>query len=184
MTLKTKGIFSGLFCLLFGGLLFYYQGYKDNSFIIYLSIGLVYLGWIIFLGSLFGKILLTNKKIGFANHKLLWFKDKTIKLLIYATFGIVIVGSMEFTSKFGTNRVNQILQTEPTENAIGTIIKIDSRNTRGGTKLWAIIEYQTKTVKVTQAVYDYNEKYSVGQKYLLRYSIDNPEMFEIVEREE
>lgn len=184
MTLKTKGIFSGLFCLLFGGLLFYYQGYKDNSFIKYLSIGLVYLGWIIFLGSLFGTILLTDKKIQFANHELLWFKDKTIKLLIYAAFGIGIVGTMEFTSKFGTNRVTQILQTEPTKNAIGTIIKIESRNTRGGSKLWAIIEYQTKKVKVTQAVYDYNEKYSVGQKYLLRYSIDNPEMFEIVKLQE
>ncbi|MBN8838570.1 MAG: hypothetical protein J0I09_15020 [Sphingobacteriia bacterium] len=183
MTLKTKGIFLGLFCLLFGGLLFYFQGYKDNSYIKYLSLGLVYLGWIIFLGSLFGTILLTDKKIRFVNHKFLWFKDKTIKLLIYASFGIGIVGTMEFTSKFGTNRVNQILQTEPTENAIGTIIKIDSRNTRGGPKLWAIIEYQTKKVKVTQAVYDYNEKYSVGQKYLLRYSINNPQMFKIVERQ-
>ena len=78
MTLKTKGIFSGIFCLLVGGLIFYYEGYKDNSFIKFLSIGLVYLGWIIFLGSLFGAILLTDKKIRFANHKLLWFKDKTI----------------------------------------------------------------------------------------------------------
>ena len=184
MTLKTKGIFSGLFCLLFGGLIFYFQGYKDNSFIKYLSIGLVYLGWVIFLGSLFGKILLTDKKIRFVHHKIPWFKDKTIKLLIYLTFAIGIIGTMEFTSKFGTNRVNQILQTEPTEKTIGTIIKIDARNTRGGPKLWAIIEYQTKTKKVTQAVYDYNEKYSVGQKYSLRYSTDNPEMFEIIEQQE
>ena len=184
MTLKTKGILSGLFCLISGGLLFYYQGYKDNLLVKYVSIGLVYLGWIILLMSLFGSILLADKKIRFVNHKLLWLKDKTVKLLIYATFGIGILGTIEFTSKSGANREAKILESEPTENAIGIITKIDSRNTRGGPKLWAIIEYQTKTVKVTQAVYDYKEKYSVGQKYLLRYSIDNPEMFEIIGQQE
>lgn len=184
MTIRTKITLSGLFCLIIGGLLFYYEGYKDNSFISYASIGLIYLGWIGFIGSLFGKILLAENRIRFSNQRLLWLKGKTITVFIYALFAIGIVGTMELTSKYGARRVDKILSTEPTETSIGTIVKIDTRNTRGAPKLWAIIEYQTNTKRVTQAVYNYKDIYSVGQRYLVRYSIDNPEMFEIIQRQE
>ncbi len=180
MTLKTIGILCGFFCLSFGGLLFYYHGYKNSSFIVSASIILIYLGWILFIASMFGTILLANKKIKFAKYKLLWLKDKIFKLLIYMTLGIAIVGTTTLISNLGERRVVEILKTEPTENTIGTIVRIERRNTRGGVKLWAIVEYQTKTINVAQAIYNQNNRYSVGEKYLLRYSIDNPEMFELI----
>ena len=104
--------------------------------------------------------------------------------MIYSIFGIVLVGTMEFTSTFGSERAAKILEMGPTENTIAIVTKIDSRNSRGGSQLWAILSYHTKTANITQAVYNYTGKYSVGQKYLVRYSIDNPEMFQIIERKE
>lgn len=184
MTLKTKGVLIGIFCLLTGAFWLYFQGYKDNGIAKTFSIVLIYVSWNIILLSLFGQWLLKDKKISFKQNKAAWVKTNLIKAAIYLSYGVCLVGTMELTNNFGAKRVTDTLENKPTKNTIGIITKIDSRNTRGGAKLWAIIEYRTKTMKVQQAVYDYNEKYTVGQKYVVRYSIDNPEMFEIIKRQE
>ncbi|WP_118973932.1 hypothetical protein [Taibaiella koreensis] len=88
MSLKTKVALLGFVCLSAGGLWFYDQGHKDNALIGYTSIGLVYLGWILFLGALFGARLIARKKVKFAKHKGLWLKDKMIKLLLYSAFAM------------------------------------------------------------------------------------------------
>ncbi len=100
--------------------------------------------------------------------------DQTVAL-----FGFChgIIGTMTVSSELSAYRVAKILKTEPTENTIGIITAIESRNTRGGSKLWAIIEYRTRTGTVTQAIYNPNNRYLIGQKYGVRYAVDYPEMF-------
>jgi len=184
MTFKTKGILLGILCLLTGSVWYYFQGYKENALINYSSIILVYIGWIILLFSLFGQKLLKGKKVKFKEHKILWLKDNLTKAAIYLTFGICLVATMEFTDRFSSERINSILQTRPTNTTIATVIRIEERHSRTGSKLWAVIEYQTEAKTVEQSVFDYKKMYSIGQKYIVRYSIEYPEMFQLLRQTE
>ena len=182
MTLRKKGILLGILCLLIGSLWYYFQGYKENGFINFASLGLLYVGWGILLLSIFGNRLINRKEIEFKHDKLHWLKDNLTKGVIYLSFGICMVGTIVLTDKFSSYRTKSILETEPTGTTIATVIKIETRHSRAGSELWAIIEYQTKAKTVEQSVFDYKEMYSVGQKYVVRYSIEYPEMFELIKR--
>lgn len=62
------------------------------------------------------------------------FKDNLIKVAIYLTFGICLVATMEFTDKVSTDRNNSILQTQPTNTTIATVIRIEGRLSRAGSE--------------------------------------------------
>lgn len=161
-------------------MIFHYHGYKDRTFLKHLSAILTLLGWIILLVSICGKQLFADQKIRFQDNKLNWFKNNIRKFIIYSLFSITVVATAILSEKYCTRRVVQILKTEPTNETIGRISKIESRNSRGGSKPWAIIEYDTQNGTVKQAMYNYKGIFSAGQTYQIRYSISHPEMFKII----
>ncbi len=45
----------------------------------------------------------------------------------------------------------------------------------------AIIEYPTRSGMITQAISDDHKKYTLGQKFKVRYAVKHPDMFIVIE---
>jgi vacuolar-type H+-ATPase subunit I/STV1 len=180
MTTKLKFIFIGSLCVLLGSLLSYFQGYKDNGVIIGFSYFICFTGWSIILLSLAGKFFLKEKKIPFKKNKLKWLNRNISYLVLTLAFGGLIIANLMIVSKLSDDRVSKILSTGLTKQTIATITKIEDRNSRGGPKSYAIIEYPTESKIVSQAIFNYENHYSVGQKYELKYAVAYPEMFQLL----
>ena len=169
----------GILFILNGSTWYYLEGHKDNGLTIGLSYLFVFLGWILVSLSVVGHTLLKDEKLTFGKNKLKWIKTKGTRAVIYLVIGGLTVANMIIVSKLIDNRVRNILANDPTSLTTGTITEIESRNTRGGPKDYAIIQYSAAGKEVQQAFFNYNGQYFVGQKFEVMYSIDNPEMFQL-----
>ena len=169
----------GILLILLGSTWFYLEGHKDNGLIIGLSYIFVFLGWI--LVSLFavGHLTLSDRKVKFNKNKLKWIKTKGTSAIIYLTIAGLAIANMILVRKLMDNRVHNILANDPTNVTTATITKLESRNTRGGAKEFAIIQYSADGKEVQQAIFNYDGQYFVGQKFEVKYSVDNPEMFQL-----
>ncbi len=183
MTLKFKAILIEILLILLGSFWLFYHGYKENGFIIYTSYILILIGWFGLLASIFGDILL-KKRIKFKNHKIAWLKNSLKELLIYSLFALCFVANFVLIEKLADNRINRILLNDPTELTVATVLKIEYRYSRGGQKPWAVIRYSTEDKVILQAVFNYNLTYKVGQKYFIKYSVEYPSMFSILQKME
>lgn len=173
-------ILIGLLLILIGAAWYYFQAYKNNQYIEYATSGFIFIGWIIMLFTLFGKRLMSECKLKFRKHKWIWIKDKFTKAAIYLLFTVSLISNIELVHELGNKRINFILNHKPTQTAIATVTKIESRNTRGGSKFWAVIQYSAKEKAVKQFIYDPINIYKVGQNIEIVYSIEYPEMFYVL----
>lgn len=179
MTLKNKFILIGLCCILTGSIWFYFQGHRDNGFVNNLSYILTFIGWLIVLFSVAGQFLLKSK-IKYKTNKSKWFSQSLVKTAIYIAFAGLVVGNIVLVDNLENNRVSSILNNEPTKTTTAKVTEIESRNSRGGPKSYAIIKYLTDNGTFEQSLFNYNNQYSVGQTYELKYSVDYPEMCIII----
>lgn len=179
--LKPKSIIISLIFILTGSLVFYFNGYKDNSFFDGVSCLLIFSGWIIIMFVSFGQQLLKRKKVSFKKNKSVWLRQKTLAVVCYFGFGALIVANLVVVSNLTNRRVSAILHSDNTKQTIAIVTKLEDRNSRGGPKPYAIIKYQTSDKTIEQAIYNgYNPRFWVGQKLLIKYSVDYPKMFEVV----
>lgn len=183
MTLKKKFILIGLTCILTGSVWFYFQGHKDIGLVNYLSYILTFIGWLIILFSVAGQFLLKNKT-KYKTNKSKWFSQSFVKTGVYIAFAGLVLGNIIFINNLEDNRVSSILNNEPTKITIANVTEIENRNSRGGPKSYAIIKYTTDNGTIEQLFFNYNNQYSVGQTYELKYSVDYPEMCTIVRQVE
>ena len=181
MTIKNKFILIGLSCILTGSVWFYFQGHKDSGLINNLSYILTFIGWLILLFTIAGQFLLKNK-IEYNRNKSKWFSQTIIKTAIYIAFAGLVLGNILFVDNLENERVSAILSNEPTKSTTATVTEIESRNSRGGPKSFAIIKYSTDKGTFEQSFFNYDNQYSVGQIYELKYSVDYPEMCTIIRR--
>jgi len=180
---KLKAIIISIVLILPGSLIFFYNGYKDNGFIDTISFLLILIGWAINLFLFFGRRLLKNKKVSFKKNKSIWFKQKIFTAFCYFGFGALLVCNVIVVSDLADRRISSILQNGNTQQALAVVIKLEHRNSRGGPKPYAIIKYQTTNKSIEQSLYNgYDPKFLIGQKLLIKYSVDHPEMFEVLSR--
>jgi hypothetical protein len=176
---KTNIRILGILLVLVGSTWFYLDGYKDNGLVIGLSYLLVFLGWILLTLSVAGHILTNKRQVTFKQNKIKYLKDKGISALIYLSIGGLTMAKMALISDFGKNRVSRILTHEPTKITVATITAIERRNSRGGAKDYAILTYSTDNKTVQQGIFNYEDRYTIGQQFEVKYSIDYPEMFQL-----
>lgn len=181
--LRQKSIIISIVTILTGSCLIYFNGYKDNGLIKGLSYLLILLGWLILAIVSVGQILISDKKITFKKNKIKWLKQKSFRAFCYLTTGFLVVGNMILVSSLTDKRVSRVLRNDETRQTIAIVTKLEVRNSRGGAKPYAIISYQTFDKTIEQAIYNgYEPKYLVGQRLLIKYSLDHPEMFAVVSK--
>jgi len=78
------------------------------------------------------------------------------------------------------NRVESILDNEPTKETIATVVAIDLRSTRGGKQPWLVINYKVNNEIIEQSFAEFNRDRRTGRKYLIQYSLEYPDMFRIL----
>ena len=180
-TVKTTIIIRvfGILLILLGSTWYYLQGHKDNGLIIGLSYLFVFLGWILATLPVVGHFILKEEKVAFSKNKFKWIKTKGTSAIIYLAISGLAITNMILVGNLIDNRIRNILTNDPTNLTTGTITELESRNARGGSKEYAIIQYSADGKEVQQAVFNYNGQYFVGQKFEIKYSIDNPEMFQL-----
>jgi hypothetical protein len=160
------------------------QGYKDNGFITGGSYLITLISWLILFYSLAGNLLLKEKVLKYKANKNKWLKQKVKKLFAYFSFCGLIVLNIVVIENLSELRVQNILDNKPTSITVGTIIEIQNRTGRNGGNSFAIITYKTKDENLNRAIFNYKNSYSVGQKYRIKYSIEYPEMFSILSKDE
>jgi hypothetical protein len=169
----------GILLILTGSTWYYVEGHKDSGLTIGLSYFFVFFGWVLVSLSVLGRTLLKDEKLAFGRNKLKWIKTKGTQAVIYLVIGGLTVANMIIVSKLIDNRVRNILANDATSFTTGTITEIESRNTRGGPKDYAIIHYLVDGKVVQQAIFNYNGQYFAGQKFEVKYSVGHPEMFQL-----
>lgn len=182
MNLKSKALIFGISLILVGFFLTYFLGYKDNNFLGIISYFAFFFGWIVVVMSLFGKHYSFDKPKFSLNNKL-WI-TKTLKnagIIFFAVIGVFT--SIIITGKITDNRIQKILYTESNDETVAKVINLESRYTRGGWKIWAIFQYKTIENKTfTKGVFNYGNKYKLGDKYYILYSKKYPEIIEIEDK--
>lgn len=160
------------------------QGYKDNGFITGGSFLITLISWLILFYSLAGNLLLKEKVLKYKANKFKWLKQKAKKTFIYLLLSGLTVLNIVVIENLSELRVKRILNNKPTSVTVGTIIEIQNRTGRNGGNSFAIITYKTKDETLNQAIFNYKNSYSVGQKYRIKYSIEYPEMFSVLSKDE
>ena len=151
--LKPKLIVTSLVFVLTGSLIFYYNGYKNNGFLDGITYFLIVIGWIIILFGAFGRQLLKPKKVSFKKDKNAWMRQKIFAAICYLGFGALVVTNLVVVSNLTNKRVSIILQTDYTQQTIAVVLRLTERNSRGGSKPYAIIQYQALSKIIEQSLY-------------------------------
>jgi hypothetical protein len=112
-----------------------------------------------------------------------WKKIRYIVLssLLTITLVILIFSTIFISLELSKNRKNKFLNSSETKNIEGLISKTDSIPQRYGKRPVAYLNY-----KINDNDYDFelsnpDGKYKVKQKVKLKYSLEHPDMFEILE---
>jgi hypothetical protein len=168
----------GILLILLGSTWYYLQGHKDNGLIVGLSYLLVFLGWILVSLSAVGRFIL-KESVTFSKGRVKWIKTKVTSAIIYFSIAGLAIANMILLGNLIDKRVHNILTSDPTNVTTGLITELENRNTRDGSKEYAIIQYSADGKDVQQAIFNYKGQYFVGQKFEVEYSIDNPEMFQL-----
>ena len=102
---------------------------------------------------------------------------KTVFVVLFIVVLISFAGVINYLAK---GRVDHILHDESTKQAIATVINVDMRSTRSGKQAWAIINYNATGTTIEQSFADTSVNPRIGDKYLIEYSLQYPDMFRII----
>lgn len=180
MSFKQRTIFIGALCILISSAWLYFQGHKDNNFIAGTFSFIIIIGWGILMFVFAGKWIMDEREIKFNADKQKWLKQKVRNTTIYIIFAITVVSNFILIGKMVDKRIYNILTTQDTQITFSKVTKIENRHSRGGWKSYAIITYQADSRTIKQAIYNYNNKYIVGQILKIKYSVNYPEMFAVI----
>ena len=103
------------------------------------------------------------------------------KTIFIVLFIVMSMGVFGFVNDFAKKRVDNILNNGPTKQAIATIVEVDMRNTLSGKQAWSIISYDVTGTTFEQSFADINNP-KIGDKYLIKYSLQYPDMFKILRK--
>jgi len=169
-------------CLLFaGGTVTYLESYKNNQVIDIISYLLMFFGW----GCLFTKAtngtIIDAPKVPFKEDKAGFFKQRISIFFAYTISIGALLGLMFWLNDLGINRKHDILQNQPTYTTIAVVDHINERRGRSSTSYYAVFQYMVKGKLISHSWYEKSEfDFLVGQRFEIRYSVEHPDMFVIL----
>ena len=150
-----------------GCVLWYFFWYKNGQFIHIVLISLVIGGIGVFISIYKARnVILKGAR-----------RYKTLLIILFIFFFVSVAGVVNHLAK---KRVDRILSDGPTKHATATVINVDMRSTRSGKQAWSIINYNADGKTIEQSFADTSSDLRIGNKYLIEYSIQYPDMFRII----
>lgn len=151
----------------------YFESYKDQFFTTILALAINMGGWVVVFGWLVDKRI--NADAPFAK------TNKLTQVFMALLFIVFAIGDVLFSMILNTNRVEDILNTQPTKTSQAIVTRIEHRGKYGDTP-YAIFTYTTNTGIIEQACYDKGSEYTVGDTCEVTYSVEYPEMYRLGKR--
>jgi hypothetical protein len=169
-------------CLVFaGGTTIYLESYKNNQTIDIAGYLLMFAGWVfLFMKATEGTII-DAPKIPFDEDNAGFFKQRISMFFAYATCAGAVLGSLLWLRDLGFKRLDDILQNRPTNTVVAIVDHIDERSGRSSTSYYAVFQYTVNGKLISHSRYEKREyDFLVGQRFEIRYSVEHPEMFVIL----
>lgn len=135
-------------------------------------------GWLFFL---FGLVMChpVRKKVGTTYSSFSRKIFHAVYFICYPVWLVALVGLFLWSNYLLELRINTIFTNGPIAHATATVMEIDTRSSKTGTKYYAIIEYNTPEGTVRQAIKDASGYYKSGQKLTVKYAQQYPDMFKV-----
>jgi len=151
-----------------GSLIYYLWGYKDNMLIRGVSLSLSAGGWL-YMGD--------NVKKAYVRDKSDWYRKISINL----AFAVIVLMNILICVVAAGMRVDNILSRGKTNTTIATVTEMENYRTKNGLRHYAIINYQAGNDNITEHISNSNGEHVVGEKLEVRYAVDHPDMFIVLE---
>lgn len=180
---KINPWIGGIFLVVAGSVLVYFETYRNNQIIDIISYLLIFFGWmVLFIKSTKGTSVNTGK-IFFKDDKAGWFKQRVSNLIYYMVLMAALFGNIYYISNIAYARKREILANGPTKTAVAVVGYIDIRHGRNSNSYYAVFEYTVDGKIITHPWYEKNENdFFAGDKYKIKYSVEYPEMFVLKEK--
>ena len=169
MNKKQKSILvlqAAFIIYLIGCVLWYFFWYKNSKFSHILIIVLVIGGTFVFISE----YKVSNIILKSVNR---------YKTFLIALFLIIFISVAGVINNLAQKRVDHILNEGSTKNTIATVVNVDMRSTRSGKQAWSFINYTATGQIIEQSFADTSDP-KIGQKYLIKYSLQHPDMFKVL----
>ena len=184
LTKTQVGILAGA-GILTSLLLLYYESYKNNMFIIFSAGAVALLSWIAILNAFMPLSVLKEKKLFYKDGKLKWIKQQATDMALGLLFLSVSVGSGVGAMFYGQQRIDNILNDEPTRTAIATVTYITTIYGRYSRRsYYAAFEYTVGKDTIDGSKPEDLGDYVPGEEFTIKYSIAHPDMFHVMARYE
>jgi hypothetical protein len=167
----------------FGGSLFiYFFSYKNSQVFDIIAYILIMLGWAVLFGEVTRGTLIAKKRLPFNNGSALFFKQLALKIVGFGLLGGIMFANIFYLPILAGQRVDNILQDGPTKTTIATINDIETRNSRSGTSYYAIFQYTVDGKLIRRSRYEDRNEFFESEKFEISYSVQYPDMFEIIKK--
>jgi hypothetical protein len=171
-------------CLLFaGGAITYLYSYKHSEVIDIISYLFFLGGW----GCLFMKAtkgtIVDAPKISFKIDKAGFFRQRIISFFAYTISVGAMLGLMFWLNDMGIKRKSNILQSGATDTTVAVVDHIAVRHGRNSTSYYAVFKYTVNGNLISHPWYEPAESdFLVGERFEIKYSVDHPDMFMLLEK--
>jgi hypothetical protein len=144
---------------------------------------MIFFGWIVLFIRITKGTAINAKKILFGDDKAGWFVQGVSRFFYYIVVIALIFGNAYIIYNMAHDRKRKILADGPTKTAVAEITGIEVRKGRSSTSYYAVFEFRVNGKLISHPWYEQNESdFLVGEKYIVKYSVDYPEMFVITSK--
>jgi hypothetical protein len=180
---KINPWLAGIISVIAGSVLVYFEVYRNNQTIDFLSYTLIFLGWVALFIRITKGTSVHAEKIFFKDDPGGWFRQRFSNFIYYAALFGTIFGNIYCAFKMAQDRKSDILTKGLTNTATAKVAYIDVRHGRNSTSYYAVFQYTAGGKLFTHPWYEEQESdFLVGDKYVIKYSVEYPEMFVLTEK--
>jgi hypothetical protein len=179
---KTLGCIASALLVIAGSLVYYLESYTENEIINGAAMAGMFLGWAILFHCTTANTSLHAKRPPFSDNKIKWLRHILFKGFSYVMLIGLIVGNFFYISDRADNRMNHILDVQPTSNTTAVVNRIERRRSKNSSRYYAIFQYTINNKLMEHPRYEHDGDFTPGDKYVIKYSIEYPEMFRIVSK--
>ena len=181
---KINPWIAGITLIFAASLIIYFESYRNNEWIDIIAYVSGFSGWMILFTQITKGTSVDAEKVLFKDDMAGWFKQRISTFFYYLVLMVVIFGSGYLMLNLVHDRKQEILADQTTKTTVAIIDHIEvSTGRRGGTTYHAIFQYTANGKATSYRWYEDNEfDFLVGDKYLIKYSVEYPQMFTIVNK--
>ncbi len=176
---KSKINIFSVSTFLAGSLFQIFQGYKNETIIDIVSFALIFTGCFLLYTNYFSSWAFDEPRKIKGKVKTLSFLQNTLGFFSKLLFGAIVISSFMLSKYVQEQRVVYILKNEATNITTATIDNIEFRySPKSLSKRYVIFAYLANGEMLTQPIYDFEKRYSIGQRVRIKYSVEYPKMLQ------